>query len=322
MPKVDITAALQNEEKVTTNRRTMARKATSALLGGPNSFGVNEFAIISKLRVQAIPYEKIKPREINEFSDTGDINSLAESIKLYGLINPLSVVHHEDEDIYVISAGHRRFKAIGILRSEDPLSEKYNNVDCAVYEVTDDEFKLAQGLPYITKEQEEGIYRDSNLENRQLSYEDVAKQIRYIIGRFDDPSYFNRIRDNLLEKGISIHPTHSDKAKVVVSVLSSQKYSGWSKEIIRQYLTIRDSGREDLLDRIENEGLKVSAAYKIAMKEANKSRKRKTNKITSLRIAMDEFVTEAQKRTYSEKDLDELRKYVQQLQEIIEKQTS
>ena len=169
MPKVDIKAALSTEETETANRRSMARKATSALLGGSGVFGMDEFTLVSKLSVQSIPYIKIREREVNEFSDTADIRSLAESIKLYGLINPLSVVHHTEDDTYVISAGHRRFKAITLLRNDYPDTDRYNNIDCAVYEITDDEFKLKQGLPYISKEQEVGIYLDSNLENRQLT---------------------------------------------------------------------------------------------------------------------------------------------------------
>ena len=97
MPKVDITAALKTDDTETKNRRNMARKATSSLLGG---FSLSEdFASPSKLQVQSVPFEKIREREVNEFSLEADIITLAESIRLCGLINPLSVVHHTDEDI-------------------------------------------------------------------------------------------------------------------------------------------------------------------------------------------------------------------------------
>ena len=318
MPKVDINAAFNDTKKESSNRRGMARKATGALLGGDFSLGASGFANESALRVQSIPYEKLREREINEFSDEADINSLALSIRQCGLINPLSVVHHPDEDIYVISAGHRRYKAIGILRNEYPHDDRYKNVDCAVYEVTEDSFKLKQGLPYITKEQEESIYRDSNLESRQLSYEDVARQIRYIVKRFEDPDYMNKIRDNLASQGIRTYESHTDKIKLITNVLSTQKYSGWSRETIRQYLQIMDAHREDLLDKIEQGELRVNAAYKLLVAEANKSRRRKTTKITALRNAVNQFTAEAKTRVYSDKEIEEIKGYIDTLNAIVE----
>ena len=319
MPKVDINAALTSDTQVSSNRRGMARKATNALLGGLGNGISDMFSQDSMLRVQAVPFEKIREREINDFSDDADINSLAESIRLYGLINPLSVVHHPEEDIYVISAGHRRYKAVSILRNQYPHDERYKTIDCAVYVVTDDDFKLKQGLPYITKEQEEGIYRDSNLESRQLSYEDVAKQIRHIVHRFDDPSYLKFVRDNLEKQGIRTYTTHTDKVKLIVNVLSTQKYSGWSRETIRQYLQIMDGGRDDILDQIENDGLRVSAGYKIMTADAKKNRNRKTTKITSLRKAVSQFSKEAETRVYSKDEIKEIKGYIEVLQGIIDK---
>ena len=319
MPKVDINAALTSDTQVSSNRRGMARKATNALLGGLGNGISDMFSQDSMLRVQAVPFEKIREREINDFSDDADINSLAESIRLYGLINPLSVVHHPEEDIYVISAGHRRYKAVSILRNQYPHDERYKTIDCAVYVVTDDDFKLKQGLPYITKEQEEGIYRDSNLESRQLSYEDVAKQIRHIVHRFDDPSYLKFVRDNLEKQGIRTYTTHTDKVKLIVNVLSTQKYSGWSRETIRQYLQIMDAERDDILDQIENNGLRVSAGYKIMTADAKKNRNRKTTKITSLRKAVSQFSKEAETRVYSKDEIKEIKGYIEVLQGIIDK---
>ena len=319
MPKVDIKAALQTDDAESKNRRNMARKATGALLG---DFGFgDDFAIKSKLKVESIPYEKLRRRDINEFSETADISTLAESIRLYGLINPLSVVHHPDTDEYVISAGHRRYEAITRLRDLYPEDKKYDTVDCAVYEVTDDPFKLKQGLPYITKEQEEGIYRDSNLENRQLSYEDVAKQIRYIYKRLDDEAFLNNVVDDLHKQGLKFKETKQDKVKIIINILSTQQYAGWSRETIRKYTVIMDAGREDLIDQIVNLEIKVDAAYKQLVKETHKARNRKTTKITALRSAVSEFIEESKKRRYTKAEVEEIRKYIEELTAIVDLNT-
>ena len=320
MPKVDITAALKTDDTETKNRRNMARKATSSLLGG---FSLSEdFASPSKLQVQSVPFEKIREREVNEFSLEADIITLAESIRLCGLINPLSVVHHTDEDIYVISSGHRRYKAIEKLRELYPDDRMYDNVDCAVYEVTEDPFQLKQGLPYISKDQEEQIYRDSNLETRQLSYEDVARQIRYIVTRFEDPDYFQKCRDNLEEKGIKTYTAHTDRVKVITSVLGTQNYAGWGRESIRKYLIIIDADRNDLLDQIEKGESKLDRAYKTVVADEKKSRNRKTNKITALRAAVNDFAKEAEKREYSASDIEEIRHYIEVLTDIVNNNSS
>ena len=313
MPKTDIKNALRGYSQPTDNRRRMAVETTTLMTGSDYDLTGDR----SKLEVRAIPIEKLRKREINEFSET-DIMPLAESIRLYGLINPLSVVHHPEEDIYIISAGHRRFDAVSMLHDEEPSNPEWQTIDCCVYEITDDKFKLAQGLPYITAEQEDGIYRDSNLQSRQLSYSDVAHQIRFILNRFEDPEYFERIRSRAAEEGINTK-TKADKVRLIVSVLSTQNYEGWSRETIRQYMKIRDSGREDILEKIEKEDYPVNRGYKEIIEAQNQKRKRITNKLKLLRTAVEDFQAEAEDRAYDLREQRELRELIHILEEILRK---
>ena len=263
-----------------------------------------------------MPIEKIKPRNINEFADT-DTDSLAESIRLCGLINPLSVVYHEKEDIYIISSGHRRYAALKSLHEQYPDVDDYKTIDCSVYEVTDDEFRLSQGLPYISSEQEEAIYRDSNLENRQLSYTDVAHQIRYIVKKFDNPDYIQKLKDRAVQtQGLNSNVDYS-KRTLIMSVLAESHYEGWNRETIRQYLKIQEAGREDLLDKIESGEMTVYAAYKETVESKNQTRNRKTNKLSGLSKAIDQFKEEAKDRTYSEKEIKRIRNLIFELELIV-----
>lgn len=316
MPKANINNALTGYKKPTDNRRKRAEEAT-ALMTGANYDSLEDK---TKLDIKSIPLNKINPRKVNEFS-VADITGLAESIKLYGLINPLSVIHHPDTDEYIISAGHRRFQAIQQLHDEDPNNPNYQYIDCCVYEITDDPFYLKMGLPYITKEQEEGIYKDSNLQNRQLSYTDVAHQIRYIIQRFDDPEYFERIKRQAQENGVRTYSS-ADRVRLITSVLSTQNYSGWSRETIRQFLKVKEAGREDLIDSIENEGMAVSAAYKEVVKEKNQTRNRRTNKLNGLKKIVAEFKEEAETRKYDLNEINEIKDCIRELEEILKKNMS
>ncbi len=315
MPKVNINSAFAARSMTDEGRKKAASHATNLMTAGFDSVILDR----SRLDVRSIPIEKIRPREVNEFSIT-NIESLAESIRIYGLINPLSVVHHEDEDIYYISSGHRRYEALKLLHNTYPADEAYSNIDCAVYEMTTDAFKLAQGLPYITPEQEAGIYRDSNLENRQLTYTEVAHHIRYLVNRFEDPEYVEKLRAHAEEMGVPTRAADFDKAKLIAQVLSESRYEGWNRETIRQYLKVQEAGREDLLDLIEDGSITVFRAYKTAIAETNKSRNRKTNKISALKKSVNAVMKEAETRKYSEAERDTVRQLIEQLKEILETQ--
>ena len=311
MPKININSAFNQTSMADDNRKKAANNATSFLTSGV--FENDK----SKLDVKSVPIEKLRPRETNEFEQTG-IDKLAQSIRLYGLINPLSVVYHEEEDVYIISSGHRRYLALKQLHEEYPNDDTYKHIDCAVYEVTTDRFKLAQGLPYITPEQEEGIYRDSNLENRQLTYSEVARQIRYLVKKFDDEDYVDRLRARAKEQGVITRLADYNKTKLILSVLSESHYDGWKTETIRQYLKIVESGQEELLDAIENNEMTVYAAYKKVVLDANQTRKRKTNRLPGLKKKVTEFAREAETRKYTDQELNQIQELISTLQVILD----
>lgn len=314
MPKVNINAAFEAGKTGDKKRKNAASTATAFMTGGLDSLMLDP----TRLDIRSIPIEKIFPREINEFEQKG-IETLIESIRLYGLINPLSVVYHAEDDKYIISSGHRRYLALKSLHDEYPDDEAYSFVDCAVYEITTDQFKLKQGLPYISPEQEEGIYRDSNLENRQLSYTDIAHQIRYIIKRFDDPEYIKDIRKHAVKMGFKTRDSDYSKAKLIISIFAQSNYQGWNKETVRQYLKVQEDGREDLLDQIEEGKLSVNAAYKIVVNENKQTRVRRTRKITALKKVFEEVINESNTRYYDEKEIEDLKRIAESIREIIEK---
>lgn len=312
MAKMDLTKGFK---KPAENRRKLAADATTFMLGGIDISNMTDE--IAKLMVKSIPISKIRARNVNEFAEV-DITGLAESIRHVGLINPLSVVHHPDEDVYVISSGHRRFKAITLLHEEYPNVEEFSSIDCAVYEITDDDFKLKQGLPYITAEQENEIYRDSNLESRQLSYSDVAHQIGYIVDRLEDPDYQKRLVERT--EAVSGKGTYQkpDRVRLIVEALAQQNYSGWKAETIRRYLKVKDANRTDLLEKIERSEITVKAAYTEVINATKHARVRKTNKISAVKKSLKDLEKEASARSYTEAEVKELQKCIEQLQKIVE----
>lgn len=308
MPKHDLDAAFKAMN--IGQRKSSAEVATTSFM--EHTF--EALGDITKVPVKPISLSKIKKREVNEFSDVDNIE-LEESIRMYGLINPISVCHREGDDYYIISAGERRFNSYKALEQKFP--GEYSEIDCRIYELTNDENKLNQGLPYISPEQEAAIYRDSNLLARQLTDQDVAKQIRIIVSKFDDEEYLLKLRRAAEKNGIKTY-SDPDKSKLIINVLATQHFQGWSREKIRQYLKIKEAGRDDLLTEIEN-GMSVNKAYKQVVEDTNRTRKRPTHKLPMMVKAVDDMLKEAETKTYSEEEVEQIRKVILKLQMIIEK---
>ena len=306
MPKKDLNAAF--EAMNLTSKKSMVEAATQGFM--EHTF--EALGDITKVPVKPIPLKSIRKREVNEFSDVDNME-LEESIREYGLINPISVCHRRGEDIYIISAGERRFNAYKALNEKFP--GKYQEIDCRIYELTSDEELLSRGLPYISPEQEAAIYRDSNLLARQLTEKDVAKQIRIIVDRLDDETYLESLRNSAKKNGLKTY-SDPDKTKLIISVLASLNYKGWSREKIRQYLKVREAGRGDLLDEIEN-GMAVNKAYKQVVEDTHRSRNRKTNKLPALVKNINELVEEAKEKEYSVKELKAIKDCIKKLESIV-----
>lgn len=296
----------------TTARRQSGSSATTALLSGFD-FEMDKVA----LPVENIELSKIHKRPVNRYHMVDNIE-LDESIRKYGLINPIAVCHQSGEDSYTISAGERRFEAVSRLHERYPDNPRFKTIECKVYIITEDTTLLEQGFPYITAEQEEGIYRDSNNLARQLSEKDIASQIRYIVQKFDDPEYVQMLRDTAKLAGFKTY-SNPDKAVLISSVMQSQGL--WKKEKIRQYLIVYNSHNDKLLDAIEDGEISVYAAYKQIVDIQNRKRKRKTNKIQHMFKTIDELVIESKTQNYSLQDIGRLKECISKLQKIVDENT-
>ena len=311
MPKKDINAGFAKPSMQSAKKHTAAG-ATTALLFG-SGFRMDQEPSVP---TQEIPLDKISLREINKFHPVNDLE-LDESIIQYGLINPIAVCHHIDEDKYIISAGERRYKSYCRLHERFPDSKRYETIECRVYILTEDKHLLEKGLPYISEEIEEGIYRDSNMLSRQLTDEDIACQIRHVVDRFYDIEYLDKLREEAKKVGITTYSNPNLHA-LISTVMSSQNM--WSREKMRQYLVVYNAKREDLLAKIENGEMAVNTAYKTVVAEQGLTRKRrKTNHIPRLVIDTDKVVKDVNENhlELSTTDRSSLHRCIKKLQSIL-----
>lgn len=104
----------------------MAKKFNLAAL-------VPEMEAVSKLdtpRITMVPIEELRPNGGN-FYDVSNIDDLADSIELNGLLEPLCVFRRtQGTGSYVIFSGHRRYKALRALYEKDRA--RWAEVPCIV----------------------------------------------------------------------------------------------------------------------------------------------------------------------------------------------
>ncbi len=83
-------------------------------------------------RITMISIAELRPNSGN-FYDTSNIDDLADSIELNGLLEPLCVFRRgQGTGSYVIFSGHRRFKALRMLYEKSGF-KKWTEVPCIVY---------------------------------------------------------------------------------------------------------------------------------------------------------------------------------------------
>ena len=114
-------------------------------------------------KIVQIPISEISENEMN-FYDTSDVGELENSIALNGLLEPIIVFSHTEDDgkKYCIISGHRRFKAFSALAADDP--EKYKAISAIVRE------------PPKNKTVEELMLIEANRATRVLSSADTMRQ--------------------------------------------------------------------------------------------------------------------------------------------------
>lgn len=337
------------------------------------SFGIagNDFFDTANLQnypLKNIPINEIGSRvEGNEFVES-NIDNLAASIKSAGLIDPIQVLITNDADYkYRVIAGHRRLAAFRKLFNEGDT--EFSKITCILYQVTENE-TLNKTIDdnkkciYITKETEEQMYVDSNLESRQLTYAETAKFILHIADRFENKEYYKQIierrKANKKNDSSSVNDTEE-----VIRILSDYHYDGWKTSNIRRlmdikHLSLASKEASEMISQITDATVTINKAtqilkgkisfYKMLESTTDKIRSKLELKYrelyTSKDIPFDELYSEYEKESiqtskpgrkkdkgfakakaslsaldktakYSQKELDEIRTWIQNLKDIL-----
>ncbi|RLE79671.1 MAG: hypothetical protein DRJ52_07960 [Thermoprotei archaeon] len=116
-------------------------------------------------RLELISIEKLARSSLNVRRDYGDLESLKESIRRKGLLQPLIV--RKTNDKYEVIVGERRRKALSELAKEDP---RFSKVPCLVVDIDDRE---AATLSLV-----------ENIHRKSISPEEQADGIKLLKEKF------------------------------------------------------------------------------------------------------------------------------------------
>lgn len=215
-----------------------------------------------------IPYEKIIPSKLNDFP-VNDIEELTESLRLFGLLQPLVVKPNGDET-YLLLGGERRYTAIGYGRQLGYENWYENGVRCEIYEM--DKFSDID---------EKIIIYEQNIHNRNLQ-ETYLEKVRTLCDLYklkfeDDPTFTAKKLIEIMSKKLGVGSRQTQKVVFVATSASS-----WIvKAVDEKKMTIDTASIISHLDDNAQKELKeyFDANGSVPEDVLNKYRKKKQNTI-------------------------------------------
>ena len=207
------------------------------------------------MKITNVPRSKIKKNPNNRYSITG-IPSLAESIKQYGLVQPLHVAPSE-EGKYLLLGGERRLTAIDMLIG-DPAAEEWTEdtlIPCIVKGIDDVKLDLSpenkERYAIITTNKEGRVYTDGD------TYMEIQE--------------WKKIIDELREKGIEYISQYDDDGNESQIQVKGEKTRdiltrtvGISRGQVNKFETVSNKGSDSLKNALLDGKISVAVAEKAA----------------------------------------------------------
>lgn len=212
----------------------MAKFSIDSLLNNNSK----SLAVENPFEVTNIPYEDLIPNELNKYN-LSDLETLAESIKAYGLKQNLEVKPAPTQPgKYIIMTGHRRYAAIGLVRKETPDLFKY--IPCTITTVQSQSDEIIQMV--IT-----------NSTAREMT--DAEKLNQYVMLR-------DAVEQRIKETGEGV----GNKRKFFANALKV------SETQIQRYRDVSDKLIPELQQEIQDGELSLQKAAEIAAKPQEKQK--------------------------------------------------
>lgn len=113
-----------------------AERVTDTPTDGRGLLDAHEMAQAGPAEAVRLPAELVDPNPRNPRGKLVEVDALAENIRQFGLLQPITVRRVEER--YEILGGHRRFAAFAKLRESEPLEPQWRTIPAVVRTFDDD----------------------------------------------------------------------------------------------------------------------------------------------------------------------------------------
>ncbi len=208
---------------------------------------------VVKMNIVNIEREKINKNPKNKYK-IGEIDTLAESIKIYGIVNPLNVRRNSD-GTYTLLGGERRITAIDKL-IEDPNVPDWNEytlIPCVIKDL--DKIKLPisdemkEKYAIVTTNKEARKYTDSDRYYEMQAWKEIIEELRS-----NGVEMLNDVDEDGEENSIQI------KGEKTMDILS--KVTGMSRGQVQRYDKVEKKAEPELLNAMLDDNISVGVAEK------------------------------------------------------------
>lgn len=255
-----------------------------------------------------IPREKIVPNETNDF-DQNKVEEIANSILNFGLIHNLEVLYDLEKDIYTITSGETRYRAIGLLIDKYSSLEDTDSDEYISYQRNVKSFE--NGLPCNVKHKEAPKYDESDPEYETLvALDEIDDRIRLLEANMCQRDYSDKEftrqkieeyaillekRSNLGKKTLNINKEVAKKLDMSErQVIKYRQVSNLIPELLEEFknnsITLNEGTNYSKLSEDEQKAILelIKNNNKTAVNELLEDIKTKNSKISDLEKELKE----------------------------------
>lgn len=222
---------------------------------GENFFSLNNDKEISKGNIVKIDIEKIYPNENQPRKrfDNENIDSLCNSIKKHGILQPI-VVKKDDKGNYMIIAGERRYRAC--------IKAQIRQIPAIIKDIPIKEIEEIALVENLQRENLNSIEEAIAYKNLIEKYNSTQEEIALLVGK-SRPYITNTLRLlNLTERVINYIESgeiSSGHGKALLRISNEMKQIEIAEKIIKEGLSVRqtESLIKDIIDKNQTKNKKA-----------------------------------------------------------------
>jgi len=242
-----------------------------------------------------IPLNEIKIDKFNvrkKEIQTG-LDELKESIKVFGLMQPITVYFDSAKKVYVIIAGQRRFNTYVVLNEENP-NEGYDIIEAKIIEEPKTEdlkkaLSLTENVTQVQMQNTDVVKAVTDLYNTYRDYDIVQQEFgltRYLVDKYVSLARLpERLVEAINEGEISPNTKAAENAAIrAVQSLNWTKNGDVEVEDVMEFA--KEYAKGDIQkDTLDKEGKKGGTVAEIKARAAKKS----VRELSKLKLSSEVF---------------------------------